>query len=255
MALHSPLQRTLLGCLTGPSAMVPRATRWQVWLMNPRQYFIFHPTRGLNPTGLVPLPSLSPGGGHSHLSTSTATTETAARGTQGPAFVCPRLPLPQSASLSLSPAITLASPPSPRLPFTRPPRFAPTSPPASALSPAHHILLQPINNFWAIAPGPCWARPLRRRSPAQPLSAPAASSKVQRGFHSPAPRQGVEEAAREERPRCQGAWHRKRGSPSPPRGTNGDGRAPAAPRPGDAESHAGMEAEARARRVNYPTAG
>lgn len=167
-----------------------------------------------------------PRGGHSHLSTSTATTETLGRGTQGPAFVCPHLPLPRSASLSLLPA--LASPPSPCLPFTRPPCFAPTSPPASALSPAHHILLQPINNFWAIAPGPCWARPLRCRSPVQPLSVPAASSKVQRGFHSPAPRQGVEEAAREERPRCQGAWQRKRGSLLPPRGTNRDGRAPAA---------------------------
>lgn len=60
MALHSPLQHRLLGCLMGPSAMVPRATRWQVWPMNPGQYFIFHPMQGLNPTGLVPLPSLSP---------------------------------------------------------------------------------------------------------------------------------------------------------------------------------------------------
>jgi len=92
------------------------------------------------------------------------------------------------------------------LPLALPPHLTP--------SPAHHILLQPINNFWAIALGPRWARPLRRRSLAQPLSAPAASSKVQRGFHSPSPRQGVEEAAGKERPGCQGAWHRKRGSPS-----------------------------------------
>lgn len=192
----------------------------------PRAIFHFSPYARAEPHRPGPPAIPVPCGGHSHLFTSTATTETLGRGTQGPAFVCPHLPLPRSASLSLPPA--LASPPSPRFPFTRPPRFAPTSPPASALSPAHHILLQPINNFWAIAPGPCWARPLCCRSPVQPLSVPAASSKVQRGFHSPAPRQGVEEAASEERPCCQGAWHRKRGSPSPPRGTNRDGRAPAA---------------------------
>lgn len=28
------------GCLVAPSAMAPRATRWQIWLMNPEQYFI-----------------------------------------------------------------------------------------------------------------------------------------------------------------------------------------------------------------------
>lgn len=122
----------------------------------------------------------------------------------------PSLP---SSSLSLRMPSLL---PLPVTSFRSPSSFLSPSP--SPLSPAHHILLQPINNFWAIAPGPCWARPLARRCPAQPLSATAASSKVQRGFHSPAPRQGVEEAAGKERPRCQGAWHRKRGSLSPPRG-------------------------------------
>lgn len=133
----------------------------------------------------------------------------------------------------------LPLPPSPHLPFADPLRFSPSCspPPPSRLtpSPAHHILLQPINNFWAIAPGPHWARPLRRRSTAQPLSAPAASSKVQWGFHSPSPRQGVEEAAGKERRRCQGSLAQEKGVTFTSAGTAGDGQAPAAPRAGDAE--------------------
>lgn len=187
--------------------MVPRATRWQVWLMNPGQYFTCI-TLGPNPK----VWSVSSSTAQGQLHASTATMHGTGWGHQWPGFC---LPSPTS-SILLFVSLHAITPASPRHLVSLP---LPTSLPLSLTpSPAHHILLQPINNFWAIAPGPCWARPLSCCCPAQPLSATAASSKVQSGFHGPAPRQGVEEAAGKERPRCQGAWHRKRGSPSPPRG-------------------------------------
>lgn len=216
---------------------------------------IFHLGKGMACTrtespGRVPLPSPSPGTGVRHLSASTATDETPAQGTgqgglRAPAFACPCLPMPVPISfsvclfvsptchhscLSLHHPISLSL----TLPVSLPLALHPP-PPRLTPSPAHHILLQPINNFWAIAPGPRWARPLRRRSTAQPLSAPAASSKVQWGFHSPSPRQGVEEAAGKERRRCQGSLAQEKGVTFTSAGTARDGQAPAAPRARDAE--------------------
>lgn len=96
-------------------------------------------------------------------------------------------------------------------------------------SPAHHILLQPINNFWAIAPGPRWARPLGRRCPAQPLNAPAASSKVQAGLSQPLSPSGGGGGRLQRKAALPGSLAQEKGVTFASDGTGGDGQALAAP--------------------------
>lgn len=123
------------------SAMAPRATRWQIWLMNPEQYFFLGEECLAMDWVPRPGPSVlcSPSTGVRHLSCRTATAQTPAQGAEhrelaSPACACPcppaLVPIP-SLCLFVSPVChhSHLSPPSSRLPFADPPCRSPPSPP------------------------------------------------------------------------------------------------------------------------------
>lgn len=103
-------------CLVGPSAMVPRATRWQIWLMNPMSNISSWgkgcPAQGLNPQVPLPFPSSSTEVGHLYPSVATDETphKVQEKGELGPSSaLVTRAGAHLFTSLSALSAVTLAS--------------------------------------------------------------------------------------------------------------------------------------------------
>lgn len=129
------------GCLVAPSAMVPRATRWQIWLMNPEQYFIlgegclaavWTPRSGLSVLSIPQRWGQTPLLEHGH--PSDTCTRCKALGTRT-SSLCMALSARPGAHLVSLPLCLPCVPPlpplpsSPRLPFADPPCRSPPSSP------------------------------------------------------------------------------------------------------------------------------
>lgn len=125
------------GCLVAPSAMVPRATRWQIWLTNPEQYFFLGECLAMDWTprpgpSVLSIPQHR--GQTALLHPSDTCTRCGALGTRIPSLCMPLSACPGAHPVYL-PLCLSCMPPlpplpsSPRLPFADPPCRSPPSSP------------------------------------------------------------------------------------------------------------------------------